>query len=205
MRTFCALALSGVLLTGCVVSGDPTQARGFAALGLVDQTPEAMGIITFLNNPNTTDVVLRQGVGLSVDAATALMTWRDGPDGLCGTPDDQGFATLDDVDAVAQLTDDEIYWLLDWVAGPAANGGRGASLGTIDSVPFTVGEAELTMALVNHAHPDFLNDVCRLDRRAVTSIVEARPVASVHHLAELHWIGPKTLQLLKTSALWYVD
>lgn len=205
MRTFCVLALSGVLLTGCAASDDPTQARGFAALGLVDQTPEAMGIITFLNHPDTTDVILHHDVGLSVDAATDLVTWRDGPDGLCGTPDDQGFASLDDIDAIAQLTDDEVDRLLDWVTGPGANGGRGASLGMVDSVPFTVGEAELTMALVNHAHPDFLIDICNVDRRAVTSIVDARPVANVHRLAALYWVGPKTLQLLKQSALSYVD
>src|SRR5690606_27583784 len=73
-------------------------------------------------------------------------------------------------------------------------------LGTYDGVPFSVDEALATVALVNDASEATLDVELGLDRRAVDSILAARPLQSVLALSELYYVGESALSKLKLAA-----
>jgi hypothetical protein len=74
-------------------------------------------------------------------------------------------------------------------------------LGVYDGVAFTVSEGAATLTLVNGASEAVLDDDVPLDRRAVDSILEARPVATVLALSQLYWVGTSALTKLRAYAL----
>lgn len=70
----------------------------------------------------------------------------------------------------------------------------------VEGVSFSAVEAEETLDLVNSAERYVLDDELRLDSRAATSIVLARPYDSLDELAERPYVGPATLRILRDSA-----
>ena len=74
-----------------------------AQLALTDGTPDAVGLLAFLNDPSTTVDVLDHEVPLDARAAKYLIAHRDGADGVFGTADDNLF------DDVAEV--DSVYWV----------------------------------------------------------------------------------------------
>ncbi|NND87173.1 MAG: hypothetical protein HKM23_07630 [Nitrosopumilus sp.] len=58
-------------------------------------------VVVFLNDPGTTVTVLVDDVGISENAAHNLIAYRDGPDGVFGTEDDDLFDSIAEIDAVA--------------------------------------------------------------------------------------------------------
>ena len=74
-------------------------------------------------------------------------------------------------------------------------------VGTWDGVSFTFAEAEATVALANEASSGYLDDDLGLDARAVNSILDARPLTSVHRLSELYYVGNLALTILRDASL----
>ncbi len=77
-------------------------------------------------------------------------------------------------------------------------------LGEYDGVPFSADEAVAVLAYANEAAPDALREA-GVPSRAVSSIVDARPVATIAALADLYWVGPATLEHLKAAAVTHDD
>jgi hypothetical protein len=192
------------LAAGCTGSGlgsvsefdiDESGAR------VLDGSPEALGMIAFLNAPSTTYEMLDKEVGLDRRAAESLIAHRNGPDGELGWLHDDLFDSVAEIDgcyyvgtrALGQLE----QWALDngWVALSDHD-----ELGTWDGVTFTVAEAEATVELANTAGANYLDDGLDLDRRAVDSILAARPIDTVQELAGLYYVGQTALQTLKDTA-----
>lgn len=166
-----------------------------------DGTIEGAAAVAFLNDEQTTLAFLDDEVRLDRRSAYSLMSNRNGKDGVFGTEDDDLFDSVSEVD--------ESYWVgpstISTIVAYAIDNGwlpeDDDILGTWDGVSFTVLEAAWTMALVNSASETVLDDEVPLDRRAVDSILEARPVSTVAHLSDLYYVGGSALAHLQAFAL----
>lgn len=175
-------------LAGCADT-DPTRGEDS---GVAELSVEALGVLELLNAPTTTFDLLDNEIGLDRRAAAGLIEWRD----VVGR-----FNTIAEVDAIRYVGRSALGKLTayarahGWIPDPSDD------LGTFDGVRFTVGESLLILDLVNTASEEALSDQVRLDRRAVKSIAEARPVTTMTRLAELYYVGTAMLQRMKDFVL----
>ncbi len=186
------------LLAGCSETVDP--ALESVQLSLKDGTPEAIGVFDLLNSPDTTFEVLDIDAKLNRRAARNLIDHRNGADGVFQTGDDNLFRTVEQVDDVSYVGPAAIAALvayayeLGWV--PAEDD----VLGIWDGVSFTADQAAGTLVLANEASREALDDDLGLDRRAVNSIIAARPIPSVEVLSGLYYVGRSALTILRDAS-----
>jgi hypothetical protein len=163
-------------------------------------TQEGMAMLDFLNHPSTSYELLDDDVALDRRAAGNLISHRDGWDLVSGTSDDDLFTSIDEVDAVRWVGPSAIGKMMDYAASNGWMLTGDDVLGTWDRVQFTVDEAAAVVELANTAGPNTLDDNIGLDSRAADSIVDARPVSSVHEIAGLYYVGKSALTKLKDYA-----
>ena len=204
MKTLSAIVLSTLLITstlGCDTATPAGETLETSTLALIEGSPEALGLLAFLNAATTTVDVLDYDVPLNRRAARNIIHHRDGFDGVAGTFDDNLFDSVSEVDAVRWVGEAAMASLIyfahnqEWV--PAGD----QLLGMWDGVVFTVDEAEATLAFVNASDAQTLDHDLGLDRRAAAAIVGAQPVGSVADLSELYYVGTSALTILKEAAL----
>lgn len=197
------LPLALVAVAACVTDASPnTDAEtADATETLVDGTPEAVGVLAFLNDASTTLAVLDHEVPLPSHAAKALVAHRDGPDATLGTSDDDLYGDVYEVLAVQHVGPARLEAIAAYATQHGWTPEGDALLGVYDGVPFTVDEAEATLAFVNAATFSFLDDEVGLDKRAAESIAEAIPIETVLELSELYFVGQAALLKLKGWAL----
>ena len=201
----------GLIGTGCVFLDEngneltvateaSTHGQTSSAL-VLDGSPEAVGILNFLNASTTTFDVLDIETRLDVRAARGLIHHRNGPDGEYGTWDDDLFDSIAEADAVKWVGDGAINrilvtaGLLGWI--PEGE----ELLGVYDGVAFSVIEAEIALEYVNKASDEMLDE--QLNRRAVNSIVAVRPIHSLEQLAGLRYVGNTAMSTIKEMAGLY--
>lgn len=172
------------------VAKDPDALSTQERLGLTDA--EARRILDFLNDCDTTLALLDGDVGLDSDAAEALVSHRDGPDGACATDDDAPYLTLDDVDAVPQVGDQTILAVLQWLVDGEVDPG-----GEWEGVALSEDEARVVLEIANEASFETLDVDVGLDADAAGNIVDARPIADMDALAAVPEVGASTLEKLK--------
>jgi len=200
-RTTLAICLTSLAI-GCAAQPVYTDYAGIDTVGrAIDGTPEAMGMLAFLNDAGTTFELLDIDVALDRRAAQSIMDWRNGIDRTYGTYDDRPFKSVDTVDYRYYVGPSALRKIEEWAFehGWVPTNGDDI-LGTWDDVTFTVAEAEATVELANTAGANYMDDNLGLDSRAVNSIVDARPIASVHELAGLYYVGEGALDALKDDA-----
>ena len=198
-----------ILLTGCGEISDPSMGELYADdakrnqieadnFALVDGTPDAVGILAFVNHEATNLYTLDVEAKLDSRAARGIIHHRNGPDGAYGTWDDEPFTTIEALDAVKWVGGRAIGRLVDysnqygWV--PSAT----EHLGNYDGVAFTVIEADITLALVNDSSLEQLDDI--LNRRAAVALFEHGPFASIYEVALVRYVGRSAMTTLKNSA-----
>ncbi|MFO0748223.1 MAG: nuclease A inhibitor family protein [Myxococcota bacterium] len=194
--------ISGLILITSAACADGGDDAGLATVdaSLADGSPQAVGLLGFLNDVKTTVAVLDLDVGLDVRAAQALVAHRDGKDGKNGTKDDDRFDTVAEVDAVSWVGTSAFDKLLSYCAGHGWLPQGNDVLGSYDSVSFTVEQATATLALANTATQTHLDKDLGMNSRAVTSIIAARPIASVLALSQLPNVGTTALRILLQAA-----
>ncbi|MEQ1500921.1 MAG: nuclease A inhibitor family protein [Myxococcota bacterium] len=193
---------------GCTTYVAPEAPEGGAArFSAVDGSPEAVGLLAFVNDPGTSLAVLDVDVALDARAAGAIVAHRDGPDGRPSTADDDRFDTIAELDAAYYVGDSALTAILDyatahgWVATDPDD-----VLGTWDGVTFTLGQADAVLATVNDASYAALDVDAALDKRAVDAIVAARPIDTIAELAGLSYVGASALtKLIDYAAAQSVD
>ena len=199
---FACLALA--FLTACLTEGDELLATDLqpvtSARSAWDGTPEGAGALALLNSGETDVDMLDFDVPLDERAALNLVGHRDGPDARFGTKDDNPYGSITEVDSVRWVGPRSIEKIIDFAdaAGLVPSGAE--HLGSWDGVDFSVDEAELTLDLVNDASEEELDVDLALDRRAVDSILDARPLYTVDELAGLYFVGTYALNQLKGGA-----
>lgn len=159
-------------------------------LALMDGTPEGIGVLGLLNDPNTTLELLDDDVPLNARAARNL--WLS----LQIAP----FQTIAQVDDVPYVGPAALNRLTAYANAEGWVPEGDDLLGSWDGVEFTANEAEATLALVNASDHATLDIDLGLNRRAATSIVDAQPVPSVAHLANLYYVGRSALTDLRNAA-----
>jgi len=189
-----------VALSACRAPDETSvEAASFEAQqsALVDGTPQAIGVLAFLNAPTTTVPVLDYDVPLDKRAAQNLVAFRLGADGVAGTADDDAFESIEEVDAVKWVGPVALNRLRAYaeVHGWLPQGGD--LLGVYDNVAFTVNEAEVTLKLANFAPHFELDDDVGLDRRAADAILAARPIQTMVELADVYFVGPAAMLALR--------
>ncbi len=151
---------------------------------LEDGTPEALGVLDLLNDDATTFELLDIDVNLDRRAAENLMAARP-------------FQTVAEVDAVRWVGNSAMNKLARYARAHGWVPEDDDLLGSYDGVPFTVAEAVAALDLVNTAPETVLRSDVPLDRRAVNSILAARPIGSMDQLAGLYYVGSAMLQRIK--------
>lgn len=183
--------------TLCACGQDMADPGGMSFALVADGTPEAVGLLKFVNDESTTFAVLDDEVPLDRRAARNLIDHRNGPDGVFGTSDDDPFDTVEEIDAIAYVGETALERLVHYACQDGWVPEGSELLGVYDGVSFSVAEADAVILLVNFAGETELDDDLDLDRRAVNSILEARPVRSVRQLSELYYVGRAALSKLK--------
>jgi Proprotein convertase P-domain len=194
--------LAALTLAACI--GDTTEPASVTADAtemIVDGSPEAVGVIAFLNAPSTTLGVLDDEVPLPSHAASALVDHRDGPDGVVGTSDDDPYDDVFEILAVDNIGPKRLETLVDYAATMGFVPEGNDVLGVYDGVSFTVNEADAVLALVNDASLAMLDDTIGLDKRAAEAIFEATPIETVLELSKLYFVGKSALLTLKAWAV----
>ncbi|TNE87888.1 MAG: hypothetical protein EP330_16450 [Deltaproteobacteria bacterium] len=188
------------MLAACSPNPAPV-ADDLGAARFAEASAEAFGILALLDDAATTEDVLDRDVGLDARAARSLVAHRNGPDGVHGTPDDDAFDDLAEVDAQYYVGTSAIDKLAAYAeqAGYTPTGGE--IVGAWDGVTFTFDQVTGVLALANDASEGELDDEIGLDRRAVRGILEARPIASMNALADAYYVGKSALTDLRD----YVD
>ncbi len=176
-----AIAVSLAHVAACAVEADLSTKD---APVLRDGTPDGVGLLAFLNAPATTFEVLDVAAALDRRAARNLIDARP-------------FDSVAEVDAVRQVGPATMDKLVAYARAHGWVPTGSDLLGVYDGVAFTVDQATQALALVNGVSETILDDDVGLDPRAVASIVEARPVASVLELSELYWVGSAMLSRIR--------
>lgn len=160
---------------------------------IIEGTPEAYGVLDLLNDPTTTFERLDIDVRLDRRAAENLIAHRDAEPA-------NPFDDIAEVDAVAYVGPSALDKLLAYAEAQGYVATGDDLLGVFDNVAFTVNEAEATLALVNSASFEELDEQVELDVRAVESIVAARAIGSLVELASLYYVGQSAMLKLRDYA-----
>ncbi|MEQ9324195.1 MAG: proprotein convertase P-domain-containing protein [Polyangiaceae bacterium] len=197
------LPLALVALAACAAEATPTTdaETANATETILDGSPEGVGVLAFLNDGETSLAVLDDDVPLPSHAAKALVAHRDGPDATFGTGDDDLYDDVYEVLAVKHVGPARLETIAAYAAQQGFVPQGDELLGVYDGVPFTVNEAEATLAFVNAATFAFLDDEVGLDKRAAESIAEATPIETVLELSKLYFVGESALLKLKGWAV----
>ena len=192
-----------VVLVGCMTNELSTWEGDVSgsSKGIVSGTPEAIGLLDFLNDPSTDFDVLDLDAELDRRAAGNLISHRNGGDDIYGTSDDDLFSSIREVDNVRWVGPRSIERMVDFASSIGFVPTGTDYLGTWDGVDFTVNEADTTIGFVNSASEEQLDVDLGLNVRAVNSILDAGEIGSVAELAELYYVGKSALRTLKSAAL----
>lgn len=87
---------------------------GKADGGIEEGSPEALGVLALVNDPEMTPAALKSGAGVTIRVANNIVNHRDGSDGEPGTADDDTFDTLAELDAIPYVGPVALQRLVDF-------------------------------------------------------------------------------------------
>jgi len=175
----------------------PIELEAASTLRRAESTPEAFGVLALLNAASTDLHTLDDSAKLDARAARALIAHRNGPDRRYLTADDNPFDTLAEVDNQYYVGESALK-RLERYADKVGFIPSGADIvGEWDGVSFTMDEVTDTLYLTNTASFELLDDTVGLNRRAVDGIIAARPVSTMHQLAQAKYVGTSALTTLQ--------
>ncbi|MFT4977901.1 MAG: V8-like Glu-specific endopeptidase, partial [Myxococcota bacterium] len=146
---------------------DDTSATttGDDVFGIADASAEGRAILYLTNELDFSE--LDDDVGLDRRAATNIIAWRSGDDGVLNTGDDEVFDTLESLDAIAYVGERALGRLLDYADAT----GVLDAFGTVHGVEEGSDEAAAILWLASTLSETALDITVALDRRAAENIV----------------------------------
>jgi DNA uptake protein ComE-like DNA-binding protein len=191
-----ALALT-VLALGC----DPTTDTPDSEPRLALASHEAAAILELVNAADTDLSLLDNDAKLDARAAENIIDLRNGPDGVYPTLDDYVFESMEDLDAVPYVGNSALAALRDFALTYEPTPGA-----LIEGVQFSGKQAQAVLWGVNQADVDYLDAIVELDPRAANELVENAPYADLQEIADIAYVGSKSLQKLRHHAnTWMVQ
>ncbi len=187
------------LLVGCADLDETTdtEMESVSQSLIIEGSAEAVGMLHFLNDEATTFDILDIDARLDARAARGIIHHRNGPDAVYATWDDNLFDSIEEVDSVSWVGEAMLGRILDFTYGSGYVPTHSDILGIYDNVTFTVDESFIVLDYVNQTDYETLDFF--LNRRAVDSIMAARPVDSLEQLSGLYYVGESALSLLKET------
>lgn len=209
VRNLCAFIFLSLTLTACGQLEDPSQVEFYydevkaadahsESFALVNGTPEAVGVLAFVNDEATSFRMLDDDAKLDRRAARGIIHHRNGPDGIYGTWDDEPFRSIESLDAVKWVGQASMSRLIEYASLHGWVPHEDQLLGVYDGVAFTVNEADQCVWFVNSSSSDSLD--LFLNRRAAIALYENGPYASVEEIARVRFVGRTALSKLKQYA-----
>jgi hypothetical protein len=183
-------ALLALSLTACAAE-DFGDAEG----AIFEGTPEAIGVLRFLNGPAADLETLDVDAALDARAARNIVTHVRGADGVLGTADDQLLASIEQLDAIAYVGPSTIDKLLAYVESIG-----GVPRIDADGVMLTEAEAAAIVAAAGGATEAELDVDADLDSRAARNLVAARPLADIGAVAAVPYVGASAIEKLRRWA-----
>lgn len=159
-----------------------------------------LAVLLMVNDPLTDVLFLSSECLVSMGAAERIVSHRQGPDAVDGTPDDDLFDSLAELDNVGLVGEQTLLLL----AEAAERLGLVPVL-ELEGVLFTEDEIANTLALINDAPLQVLDEDAALDVRAAQSLVYGRPFDSLIEVADRPYVGPSALTALKWFAPGWID
>jgi hypothetical protein len=166
------------------------------ASALTEGSADAVGILDFLDAQSTTFRVLDIDARLHRRTARAIVHYRNGPDGVHGTTDDNRITSVQELDDIRFVGGRSIAAILVYCEIHGLIPVGDDLLGRYDGVSFNVDQGDAVIAVVNSAGERELDVLAKLDIRAVRSILRARPITSVEQLSKLYYVGGTALEHL---------
>jgi hypothetical protein len=180
----CALSLG----SACAVDSAPGSTQDTSNLSEAD---EAL-VLSFVNDPSTTEASLDDGAWLDRRAAANIIAHRDGYDALSRTDDDDRYDTFAELAAVSYVGPSALERIRDYaLANPPPVPEE------VEGVSFSGYEAQVVIAGVNQANIDELDVDVALDSRAAANLVAAAPFAKVSEMAAVAFVSASALSKLR--------
>lgn len=157
---------------------------------VLDGTPEAYGVLTFLNGPDVSIGVLDRIVAIDSRAANTILSHVRGGDLVRGTSDDQPFQSIAELDSIEFVTPATIHKILTYARATF----RVPDV-LVENVPLTRQQASEVLNVVNEASSEVLVDV-PLEEDTIDAIVSSRPFATIEELAREEHVSGTTIERL---------
>jgi hypothetical protein len=190
MRT---LVLAFLFASACAGSVAPTAGSDEGALA--EGTPDALGVLGFLNGADATLSTLDVTVGLDKRAAANIVAHIAGPDGTRGTADDHPLDTVAELDAIPYVGASAIAKLQAYVEAQGLVPNQ-----VVEGVALTAAQAAAILTVADEATLAQLDSDAGLDSRAAANIVAARPFTDLSALAAVKYVGKTALEHLRDYA-----
>jgi hypothetical protein len=187
----------GVVLVACGVAGCALGEDGFGTGegALREGTPEATGVLRFLNGPAADVATLDIDAALDARAARNIVAHVRGADGALGGGDDDLLDSVAELDAISQVGPSTIDRLVAYVRSIG-----GVPTLDIEGVLMTEAEAASIVMFANGGTERELDVDADLDVRAARNLIAARPLADIHAVARVSYVGAAALERLRVFA-----
>ena len=186
------LILVSTLATACVSPVESTEeARTtltgkYAALG--NESPEVIGLLSWINGPEATLETLDIEVGLYRNAASNIVSHVRGFDGELGTIDDSPLSTLEELDAISSVGPKSITRILVFVESIG-----GVPKEVVEGHSLTDEQIIRVLEVINHYSYEALDHHVGLNKRAALNLVDSRPYANMQDVAATAYVGPSAI------------
>lgn len=202
--TFGKMALAGTLAllsSACVADTDPGEEVG-ALRGEIGMTVEEIGAVIALVNDSGTDLVkLDDELHLDRRAATNIIAYRNGKDGVHLNGDDNRIDTLEELDAIAYVGQQAISTLRDHAVNNPL-----PPVEHVEGVTFDGTQILAVLWGVNNASVEELDDQVKLDIRAAQNLYQNAPHNSISAIAQQGFVGTHALEQLRFNAKrWHAE
>jgi DNA uptake protein ComE-like DNA-binding protein len=193
MRAHLVIALASLLPACANVPAEDVSATDSSLVA--EGSPEAIGLLGFLNAPTTTVELLDVKVGLDKRAAANIIAHVIGPDQVRGTKDDNPFDTVAELDAISYVGATAMAKLVAYVEAQGLVPNE-----MLGGVPVTAAQMTAIMNVANNASLTQLDVDAGLDSRAAKNIVAARPFANPGDLGNVKYVGASAIEHLRDYA-----
>lgn len=157
-------------------------------------------MLDFLNTPRTDIAALDEAAHIDTRAARALITHRDGPDGIFGTADDNPFDSWGEAASINWVGEATIAKLESYSQGWCLSRPGHTIAGTFHGVSFTHKQAQLVVKLTNTLPEPALRHLLDFNEEAAQNILDRRPFVFLYDIAHTQGVQAIEIEMLRSAS-----